>query len=218
MKSFIYGAMTAGFMAVSLFADSAAAAWNDAPATWDLSKKNNFMLYWGQNAHGSYNDTDNKQQQRLIEYCKDTAVDVSCHYQPPRARINMSFSLSQSASCTPTNPTDCGHSLKTSQLSTFQTSAAAPSPTARFSTALRSREPIPTLPLRNLPAEPTHSEDIIACQKLGKKILLSIGGSAGNYAGFSTPVRGLAFGQKLWNMFGKGTTPGFTLADSSTLT
>lgn len=71
MKSFLYGAMTAGFMAVSLFADSTA-------ATWDLSKKNNFMLYWGQNAHGSYNATDNKQQQRLIEYCKDTAVDVSC--------------------------------------------------------------------------------------------------------------------------------------------
>lgn len=70
MKSFIYGAMTAGFMAVSLFADS-------TDATWDLSKKNNFMLYWGQNAHGSYNETDNKQQQRLIEYCKDTAVDVS---------------------------------------------------------------------------------------------------------------------------------------------
>jgi len=45
-------------------------------AAFDLNTKNNIMGYWGQNAHGAYNGTDDKQQRRLVEYCKDATVDI----------------------------------------------------------------------------------------------------------------------------------------------
>ncbi|KAI5791978.1 putative class III chitinase [Geopyxis carbonaria] len=45
-------------------------------ATLDLTKKNNMVLYWGQNAHGSYKPDDALQQDRLLTYCQDTNVDV----------------------------------------------------------------------------------------------------------------------------------------------
>lgn len=64
------GTVATGLMALSLFASPAQAA-------WDLTKKNNMMLYWGQNAHGAAKPTDTANfQTRLIDYCKDTNVDV----------------------------------------------------------------------------------------------------------------------------------------------
>lgn len=40
-----------------------------ANAAFDLTKRNNLVLYWGQNAHGSYDSTPEKQQQDLLTYC-----------------------------------------------------------------------------------------------------------------------------------------------------
>lgn len=51
---------------------------------------------------------------------------------------------------------------------------------------------------------PTISADIIACQALGKKILLSIGGHSPTYRGWATEQEAKAFATKVWNMFGKG--------------
>ncbi|SGZ58721.1 CIC11C00000004933 [Sungouiella intermedia] len=46
-------------------------------------------------------------------------------------------------------------------------------------------------------------EDIKTCQAKGKKVLLSLGGAAGNY-GFSSDAEGAAFATTLWNKFGGG--------------
>jgi hypothetical protein len=50
-------------VATALFATTADAA-------FDLTKRNNMVLYWGQNAHGSYDNTTEKQQQSLLTYCQ----------------------------------------------------------------------------------------------------------------------------------------------------
>lgn len=39
-------------------------------ATFDLTQRNNLAVYWGQNAHGSYDNTTEKQQQNLLTYCQ----------------------------------------------------------------------------------------------------------------------------------------------------
>lgn len=46
-------------------------------------------------------------------------------------------------------------------------------------------------------------QDIKTCQKMGKKILLSLGGAAGSY-GFTSDADGASFATTLWNMFGNG--------------
>ncbi|CCG21947.1 Cht2 GPI-linked chitinase [Candida orthopsilosis Co 90-125] len=46
-------------------------------------------------------------------------------------------------------------------------------------------------------------EDIKTCQASGKKVLLSLGGAAGNY-GFSSTGDATAFADTLWNKFGNG--------------
>ncbi|KAI5961674.1 CHT2 [Candida theae] len=46
-------------------------------------------------------------------------------------------------------------------------------------------------------------EDIKTCQASGKKVLLSLGGAAGNY-GFSNTNDATAFADTLWNKFGNG--------------
>ncbi|GME81741.1 unnamed protein product [Ambrosiozyma monospora] len=46
--------------------------------------------------------------------------------------------------------------------------------------------------------------DIKACQKLGKKVFLSLGGAAGTY-GFSSDAEAEGFAGTLWNTFGAGT-------------
>jgi len=56
-------------LASTLFSGSANAA-------WDLTKKNNVVLYWGQNAHGQANPGTTTPQKRLVEYCKDPNVDL----------------------------------------------------------------------------------------------------------------------------------------------
>jgi len=55
-------------------------------------------------------------------------------------------------------------------------------------------------------ADSPRSADIRACQALGKKILLSIGGAADTYAGFKSAAEADAFAYKVWNMFGRGWT------------
>ncbi|GMF02357.1 unnamed protein product [Ambrosiozyma monospora] len=47
------------------------------------------------------------------------------------------------------------------------------------------------------------AEDIKTCQGLGKKILLSLGGSSGSY-GFASDSDGEGFAETLWNYFGGG--------------
>lgn len=46
-------------------------------------------------------------------------------------------------------------------------------------------------------------EDIKTCQASGKKVLLSLGGAAGNY-GFKTTDDAVAYADTLWNKFGNG--------------
>lgn len=46
-------------------------------------------------------------------------------------------------------------------------------------------------------------QDIKTCQQKGKKVLLSLGGSIGNY-GFSSDAEATAFATTLWNKFGGG--------------
>ncbi|KAI5956368.1 CHT2 [Candida jiufengensis] len=46
-------------------------------------------------------------------------------------------------------------------------------------------------------------EDIKTCQSQGKKVLLSLGGAAGNY-GFSSAAEATAYADTLWNKFGNG--------------
>ena len=41
-----------------------------ANATFDLTKRNNMVLYWGQNSHGAYDKNSSKQQKSLLTYCK----------------------------------------------------------------------------------------------------------------------------------------------------
>lgn len=47
------------------------------------------------------------------------------------------------------------------------------------------------------------ASDIETCQSLGRKILLSLGGSSGSY-GFTTDEEAESFAQTLWNTFGEG--------------
>lgn len=47
--------------------------------------------------------------------------------------------------------------------------------------------------------------DILTCQSLGKKVLLSLGGAAGSY-GFSSDEEAHSFADSLWNYFGEGTS------------
>ncbi|KAA8912303.1 chitinase 4 [Sphaerosporella brunnea] len=61
--------MKIGLVAAALLATAANAA-------LDLTKRNNMVLYWGQNAHGSYDNTTSKQQQSLYTYCQDPNVDA----------------------------------------------------------------------------------------------------------------------------------------------
>ena len=51
---------------------------------------------------------------------------------------------------------------------------------------------------------PTMAADITTCQGLGKKVLLSIGGSVGNSA-FSSVAGAQSFATRVWNLFGSGT-------------
>jgi chitinase len=53
---------------------------------------------------------------------------------------------------------------------------------------------------------PSIASDIQACQALGKKILISLGGASPTYAGFSTAEEADAFAYKIWNAFGRGWT------------
>lgn len=50
---------------------------------------------------------------------------------------------------------------------------------------------------------PTLGEDIQTCQQLGKKVLISLGGSSGNY-GFSSDADAEQVATDLWNYFGGG--------------
>lgn len=45
-------------------------------ADLDLTKKNNIVVYWGQNAIHNFDQTGARDQKRLVEYCKSTDVDV----------------------------------------------------------------------------------------------------------------------------------------------
>ncbi|GME96409.1 unnamed protein product [Ambrosiozyma monospora] len=49
----------------------------------------------------------------------------------------------------------------------------------------------------------TIATDINTCQKLGKKVFLSLGGGTGSY-GFKSKEDGEAFADTLWNYFGAG--------------
>lgn len=50
-----------------------------------------------------------------------------------------------------------------------------------------------------------NSDDIIECQTTyKKKILLSIGGDSDKYGGWATVAEAQAFGDRVWDMFGKG--------------
>jgi len=39
-------------------------------AAFDLTKRNNLVLYWGQNSHGAYDTSPEKHQKDLLTYCK----------------------------------------------------------------------------------------------------------------------------------------------------
>lgn len=52
---------------------------------------------------------------------------------------------------------------------------------------------------------PNMEEDIISCQKLGKKVLLSLGGAVGTY-GFTSDEVAAEYASVLWNSFGGGTS------------
>lgn len=43
---------------------------NTANAAFDLTSKNNLVLYWGQDAHGSYDPNPASFQKDLLTYCK----------------------------------------------------------------------------------------------------------------------------------------------------
>ncbi|XBW34862.1 hypothetical protein QEN19_000429 [Hanseniaspora menglaensis] len=51
----------------------------------------------------------------------------------------------------------------------------------------------------------TIAEDIVTCQDLGVKVLLSLGGASGAY-GFSNDSEATEFASTLWDYFGEGTT------------
>ena len=43
---------------------------NAVNAAFNLTEKNNLVLYWGQSAHGSYDPVLKHGQKRLLTYCK----------------------------------------------------------------------------------------------------------------------------------------------------
>ena len=52
---------------------------NTSNAAFDLASKNNLALYWGQNAHGSYDPDFASGQRNLLTYCKSKWLFVrSC--------------------------------------------------------------------------------------------------------------------------------------------
>jgi glucan 1,3-beta-glucosidase len=60
-----------------------------------------------------------------------------------------------------------------------------------------------TFPGSNLLSCPQIGQDIKTCQSLGKKVLVSLGGAAGNH-GFSNDAQAQDFAGTLWNLFGGG--------------
>ena len=45
-------------------------------AAWNKTLSNNVVVYWGQNALGSYENDTTKHQQGLLTYCQDPSIDV----------------------------------------------------------------------------------------------------------------------------------------------
>ncbi|KAI5818352.1 glycoside hydrolase family 18 protein [Pyronema omphalodes] len=134
-------------------------------ATFDLNQRNNLVVYWGQNAHGSYDSTAEKQQKDLLTYCQDTNVDL----------ISIGF------------------------VNTWNSTGGQP--VVNFANSCTGYKFFPGTDLLWCP---TIASDIIACQALGKKILISLGGGTSTYTGFSSAEEADAFAYTIWNAFGRG--------------
>ena len=78
-------------------------------------------------------------------------------------------------------------------------------PTVNFGAACGSSSPAQTAKgATGLLSCPTMAADITTCQGLGKKVMLSIGGSTGNSA-FTNVAQAQKFATQVWNLFGSGT-------------
>jgi len=143
-------------------------------ADWNLSKKDNIVLYWGQNAHGGYiNDTSSPfQQKRLVEYCKDPAVDaISVAFVDWWSEDGTQLTINLSNSCDGWNY--------------FPGGLGREGPSLLY---------CPTVSEDIIACQKTY----------GKKILMSIGGGHGGYNGFLSNQRAIDFAYTLWKTFGKG--------------
>lgn len=78
-------------------------------------------------------------------------------------------------------------------------------PTVNFGAACSSSSPAQTAKgATGLLSCPTMAADITTCQGLGKKVMLSIGGSVGSSA-FTSVAEAQSFATQVWNLFGSGT-------------
>ena len=78
-------------------------------------------------------------------------------------------------------------------------------PTVNFGAACSSSSPAQTAKgATGLLSCPKMAADITTCQGLGKKVMLSIGGSVGSSA-FTSVAEAQSFATKVWNLFGSGT-------------
>ncbi|KAF8245418.1 glycoside hydrolase, partial [Wilcoxina mikolae CBS 423.85] len=133
-------------------------------AAFDLTKNDNLVLYWGQDAHGSYDDNDANGQKDLLTYCKDSNVDL------------ISIGL------------------------VTEWNSTGGQPVVNFAGSCRGYKKFPGTKLLWCP---TIADDIQACQALGKKVLITLGGGCPTYKGFNSTVEAEAFADKIWQMFGK---------------
>jgi len=143
-------------------------------ASWDLSKKNNMIMYWGQNAHGGYiNDTSSPfHQKRLVEYCKDPAVDaIAIAFVDWWSEDGKQLTINLANSCDGWNY--------------FPGGMGRNGPGLLY---------CPTVSEDIIACQKTYN----------KKILMSIGGGHGGYNGFLSNQRAIDFAYTLWTSFGKG--------------
>ncbi|KAL7270542.1 Chitinase 2 [Rhizina undulata] len=156
-----------------------------ASAAWNATKNNNLVIYWGQNAHGSYNSTDDKQQNDLLYYCQDSNVDGVPYRENYQANETLLLEV-----------------IPIGFLNTFNSTGGQP--IVNFANSCKDWQKFPGTDLLWCP---TIAADITTCQETyGKKILLSIGGGSDTYQGFNTSDDAAAFAEKVWDMFGKGWT------------
>lgn len=89
----------------------------------------------------------------------------------------------------------------------FLTEIAGPGgyPTVNFGSACGTSSPAQTAKgATGLLSCPTMAADIVTCQGLGKKVLLSLGGASSSTA-FTSTAQAQSFATQVWNLFGSGT-------------